>query len=526
MATIKSKIMLGLLLGAVVIVGLAHMADLPKVVSAVQAVEWNWLPLILGLTSFNYLLRFFKWHYYLRQVGLYNIGWRDSLKVFLGGFAMTVTPGKVGEAFKSLWLKNLTGAGMARTLPVVAAERLSDALACALLASVGVFAYPNYWPAFAAILAVMLGGIAVIQLRPLSLWLLRLAERWPLVSRFAHSLRAFYESSFELLRLRNPVVAVGLGTISWAGAGAAFSLVGRDAGPHRRAAARTGGLGFAADSLLHIVVRRDAGLFDVGPLSPPTVSRSPASSPYLTHRRSITAKRELIRNMSSETRNPKSDTRHWQVELHSHTCASQDSLVTPQEYVAACRRKGIDRAAITDHNALEGALAAQKIAPDLIIVGEEIKTDAGEIIAYFLRELVPPYLPVREAIARVRAQGGVVGVSHPCDSLRREAMGAARLLPIIDLVDALEVFNARCVRPADNDAARDLARQHGKLMFAGSDAHTALELGQAVTLLPPFASPQAFLAGLARAEIRGRLSSPFVHFSSTYAKLVKRLARR
>ena len=225
MEHIKSKVVLGLLLGVLVIVGLALAADLPKVVGAMEGFEWNWLPLILGLTSFNYLLRFFKWHYYLRQVDVRNIGWSDSLRVFLGGFATTVTPGKIGEAIKSLWLKNLTGAGIARTLPVVAAERLSDALACALLASVGVLAYPPYWPAFLAILAVMFGGIVVIQIRPLSLWLLGIAERLPLVSRFAHSLHEFYASSFELLRLKNLAVAVGLGTISWAGEGAAFFLV-------------------------------------------------------------------------------------------------------------------------------------------------------------------------------------------------------------------------------------------------------------------------------------------------------------
>jgi len=230
MENIKSKVVLGLLLGVVVIVGLALVADLPKVVSAVEGFEWGWLPLILGLTSFNYLLRFFKWHYYLRQVDIHNISRSDSLKVFLGGFATTVTPGKIGEAIKSLWLKNLTGVGVARTLPVVAAERLSDALACALLASVGVFAYPSYWPAFLAILAVMLGGIVVIQIRSLSLWLLGIAERLPLVSRFAHSLHEFYESSFELLRLKNLVVAVGLGTLSWAGEGAAFFLVLRGLG--------------------------------------------------------------------------------------------------------------------------------------------------------------------------------------------------------------------------------------------------------------------------------------------------------
>jgi predicted metal-dependent phosphoesterase TrpH len=218
--------------------------------------------------------------------------------------------------------------------------------------------------------------------------------------------------------------------------------------------------------------------------------------------------------------------RLWTVELHSHTAYSHDCLVTPERFVAACRRKGIDRAAITDHNAIAGALAARQIAPDLIIVGEEIRTDCGEIIAYFLRELVPPGLPVLEAIARVREQGGVVGVSHPCDRYRREAMGAERLLPIVDRVDALEVFNARCVQPADNDCARAIAQEHGKLMFAGSDAHTTFELGRAAVRMPPFDSPETFLRSLAHAEICARLSSPLVHFASTYAKLVKRFAQR
>jgi uncharacterized protein (TIRG00374 family) len=222
---IKRKLVLGLLFGVAVIVGLALIADLPKVLEAAGRFEWGWIPLILGLTSFNYLLRFVKWHYYLRQVGIHNISRANSLRVFLAGFSMTVTPGKIGEAFKSLWLKNLTGTGISRSLPVVAAERLSDALACALLASTGVLAYPRYWPAFAAILVILVGGIVVVQIRPLSLWLLGIAERLPLVSRFAHNLHEFYESSFELLRLKNLAVAVGLGTASWAGEGIAFFLV-------------------------------------------------------------------------------------------------------------------------------------------------------------------------------------------------------------------------------------------------------------------------------------------------------------
>jgi hypothetical protein len=212
------------------------------------------------------------------------------------------------------------------------------------------------------------------------------------------------------------------------------------------------------------------------------------------------------------------------VELHAHTCYSRDCLTSPERFIAECRRKGLDRVAVTDHNTTAGAFKLKPMAPDLIIVGEEIKTaDAGEIIAYFLTEEVPANSPVREAIARVRAQGGVVGVSHPADRLRKEAMGLDRLAPIVDRVDMLEVFNARCLLASDNAAARDFARRHDKLAFAGSDAHTLVELGQATVTLEPFDSPQSFLACLRTARLNTRLSSPFVHFASTWAKWMRRL---
>jgi len=211
------------------------------------------------------------------------------------------------------------------------------------------------------------------------------------------------------------------------------------------------------------------------------------------------------------------------VELHTHTCYSKDCLTSLDKFIAECRRKKLDRVAVTDHNTTAGASKLKAMAPDLIIIGEEIKTDSGEIIAYFLTEEVPIGLPVRQAIARVRDQGGVVGVSHPADRLRQEAMGLDRLEPIVDLVDALEVFNARCVYASDNIAARDFALRHGKIGFAGSDAHTLAELGRATVTLPPFDSPQTFLDSLPAAQLNARLSSPFIHFASTWAKWMRRL---
>ncbi len=211
------------------------------------------------------------------------------------------------------------------------------------------------------------------------------------------------------------------------------------------------------------------------------------------------------------------------VELHTHTRYSKDCLVTPETVIATCRRKGIDRLAVTDHNSISGALRLKELAPDLIIVGEEIMTTEGELLAFFMREWVPPGLTPQETLTRLRDQGAFISVSHPFDRLRRGAWDEAALLEIIDQVDALEVFNSRCLFNADNAAALALAQQHNKLMTVGSDAHTAREIGRATLEMAPFDSVETFRANLAEARFHTTLSSVWIHWASTYAKWVRRL---
>jgi predicted metal-dependent phosphoesterase TrpH len=213
----------------------------------------------------------------------------------------------------------------------------------------------------------------------------------------------------------------------------------------------------------------------------------------------------------------------WTVDLHVHTCYSPDSLSRLPDLVAACRRKGLDKVAVTDHNTIEGALAAQELAPELIIVGQEIDTTEGELIAYFLRETVPEGLTPQEAISHLREQGAVIGVSHPFESIRSSAMARGSLLDIIDDVDALEVFNARCLLQRDNRKAREWAERYGKAATAGSDAHTLWELGRGYVKLPPFDGPEEFLRSLAQGTVGGRPSGIWVHFPSTFAKPLRRL---
>ncbi|MGQ9887581.1 MAG: PHP domain-containing protein [Aggregatilineales bacterium] len=214
----------------------------------------------------------------------------------------------------------------------------------------------------------------------------------------------------------------------------------------------------------------------------------------------------------------------WNVDLHSHTCWSKDSLTSLETVLRLCEQRGIDRIAITDHNTIGGALALKALAPDRVIVGEEIMTTQGEILAYYVHEAVPPGLSPEETIRRLRDQGAVISVSHPFDRLRQGAWHPADLLRIADKVDAVEVFNARCVFPKDNTRAVAFAARHGLLGTVGSDAHTGPEYGRAFAQLRPFAdTPAGFLEALRDATYVERLSSFLVHFGSSAAKWSRRL---
>lgn len=212
------------------------------------------------------------------------------------------------------------------------------------------------------------------------------------------------------------------------------------------------------------------------------------------------------------------------VDMHVHTCYSKDATLSLETIMESCERRGLDGVAITDHNTIAGALALKEIAPFLVIVGEEIDTTKGEILGLFLKEEIPGGLMPEEAMARIREQGGLVGVSHPLDRLRRSAMRQVALLDILDELDFLEGFNSRVTFPSDNRKAQALAQARGLPITAGSDAHTAYEIGRAYLEMSNFNGRDGFLEALKEAQIFGRLSPPWIHLVSTWTKLRRRLS--
>ena len=211
------------------------------------------------------------------------------------------------------------------------------------------------------------------------------------------------------------------------------------------------------------------------------------------------------------------------VEFHCHTRASADSLTPPRALVSTCRRKGIDRVVVTDHNSIAGARAAYDIDPELVIVGEEIATTRGEILAAFVTQEIPRGLSPAETIHRLKDQGAFISVSHPFDRWRSGGWREEDLLEILPQVDAIEVYNSRCMNPRFNREARAFAEKHSVAGTVGSHAHAAFELGRSLMVLEPFEGPQE-LRRVIRAGIpRVKWSPPWVHITSRYASFRKKV---
>jgi predicted metal-dependent phosphoesterase TrpH len=213
------------------------------------------------------------------------------------------------------------------------------------------------------------------------------------------------------------------------------------------------------------------------------------------------------------------------VELHCHTNASFDSLANPGAVARAAASRGLTHLAITDHDRIDAALRLRDSAPaDLtIIVGEEIKSADGDLIALFLQEVVPPGLSAVDTIAAVRGQGGLVGVPHPFDGLRGFGRKSGTSLEsIAHLVDWVEVHNARVIGGNANEKAAAFAREHDLPGVAASDSHSVIEVGVTYNILTGDpATPAGLLAALTTVDFVPGRATFYVRAWTPIAKIIQ-----
>ena len=207
----RNKIIISVIAGVAVYVSLSIYADVNELFIALGNFNWMYLPLILLLTFLNYVLRFLKWDYYLRCLEI-NMSRKSSAGVFLSGLSMSVTPAKLGEAFKSYLLKELNGVEISKTVPVVFAERCTDLIGLIILASIGYSAFKYGKEVLLITIFVILIAILVIQSKKLCLWLIN--SNIPLISN-TKVLHNLYGSAYTLFSIKPLIIAIAISTFSW-----------------------------------------------------------------------------------------------------------------------------------------------------------------------------------------------------------------------------------------------------------------------------------------------------------------------
>jgi uncharacterized protein (TIRG00374 family) len=231
LAQLRNKIIISALLGLAVVVILGLVSDIGQVGQSFGSFDWVMLPAVLGFTLLNYLLRWAKWDYYLRRMGMgRGVSYGDSGLLFTSGMVMAVTPGKVGEVLKSYLLKRVNSTPISASAPIVLAERVTDGLAMLLLMGFGLTLYAPARPAFFVLLALTVLGLLVLQSRALVIWISNIILKLPYGPRIVPRLLTAYDSSRRLLSWPILLPSTLLSLVSWFGECVAMYYVLRGLG--------------------------------------------------------------------------------------------------------------------------------------------------------------------------------------------------------------------------------------------------------------------------------------------------------
>jgi predicted metal-dependent phosphoesterase TrpH len=203
----------------------------------------------------------------------------------------------------------------------------------------------------------------------------------------------------------------------------------------------------------------------------------------MTGRKFGTKQKNYFKNMNK----PKKYSLQGKADLHIHSYYSRDAFSSPRLILKRAKEQGLDIIALTDHNSIKGAVKAQKIAPRFgieVIIGEEINTKQGDILALFIKELIKPWKTISETIKEIHQQGGLAIIPHPGNWLL-EGISKEDLLKVYKELDGIELLNSSWPGKIGRKENEEMNKSIFKLASTGgSDAHLASQVGCAYTVFP------------------------------------------
>ncbi|MCK5282983.1 MAG: PHP domain-containing protein [Nanoarchaeota archaeon] len=169
-------------------------------------------------------------------------------------------------------------------------------------------------------------------------------------------------------------------------------------------------------------------------------------------------------------------------DLHIHSCYSPCSINRPEDILKRAKKAGLNGIAITDHGIINGAQKIKRMNKDKgfeVIIGEEVRTDKGDILALYIQEQIK-IRNLSEVIDNVKSQDGILIIAHPfrwVPWLRFEEP----IKNVVGKIDGVETFNSRNIGWANKKAEKSI----DGLDFAeigASDAHIPIDIGKGYTL--------------------------------------------
>lgn len=189
------------------------------------------------------------------------------------------------------------------------------------------------------------------------------------------------------------------------------------------------------------------------------------------------------------------------VVLHVHTLFSPCAETSVEDIINYCKNKSIQAIGITDHDTINGGLALSAIANGLkVIIGSEIRTAQGEIVGLFLKNEISSGLDALKTCELIKEQGGLVYIPHPFDPFKIRRLKLKSIIKCLDLIDIIEVFNAKTTIPFFNRIADQFAKKYNKVAAVGSDSHFLESIDNCINVMEDFDSPIQFLNNLKNAE--------------------------
>lgn len=222
--SLRTNLIILFLVAAIIFLVIIVYADSHSILNAFKNFRWLLLPILLLLSLGNYFVRFLKWEYYLRLLGII-IPLKQSIKIFFSGLSMSASPVKMGEILKSVLLKDIYQEPISKTASIIFAERLTDFLSITFLTIIGIvfYSYSAVWVYMVLIYFLLL--IILISNRKLVELLFKIFNKVAFMKKLSNKMINLYESAYVLLRPKPLVVMLVVSIFSWFFECFAFYLV-------------------------------------------------------------------------------------------------------------------------------------------------------------------------------------------------------------------------------------------------------------------------------------------------------------